>query len=119
MNQFTAVVVSHGYGFDAHEPLGEIACRHRLCGLAQLVIDQPQALTGSEPNIAYPRPLGTDVLRLDGGIEQPQGGIEMRQVSSLLHKLLLKLTQRSRQFCPLVPQCTDDMQLAHRRLLQR
>ena len=51
LNQFTAAVVRHGYGFDAHEPLRELACRHRLGGLAQFVIDQPQALTGSEPNI--------------------------------------------------------------------
>jgi len=35
-------------------------------------------------------------------IEQPHGGIEMRQVRALLHKLLLKLTQRSSQFCSLV-----------------
>jgi hypothetical protein len=45
---------------------------------------------------------GTDVLRPDARIEQPHGGIKMRQVCSLLHKLLFELTQCSSQFCSLV-----------------
>jgi len=53
--------------------------------------DQPQALTGTEPAIASLLPLGTDVLRLNLWIEQSHGGIEMREVCSLLRKVLLKL----------------------------
>jgi hypothetical protein len=44
-------------------------------------------------------------------IEQPNDGIDMRQVWALLRQLLLKSTQRSGQFCSLLPQCTNDMRL--------
>jgi hypothetical protein len=47
--------------------------------------------------------LGTDVVWPDIRIEQPHGGIDMRQVCPLLHKLLLNLTQHPSQFCSLVP----------------
>jgi hypothetical protein len=50
-----------------------------------------------------PRLLGADILRPDIGVEQPHGGIDMRQVCPLLRKLLLKLMQRSSQFSSLVP----------------
>ena len=78
------------------------ACCDRLGGVAQLVVDQPKALAGSEPNTSYPRLLGTDLLRLDVRVEQAHRRIEMRQVRPLLHKLLLKLTHYSGQFRPLV-----------------
>jgi transposase-like protein len=62
-----------------------------------------QALTLTKPGVACPRLLGTGVLWPDIWIEQRLGSIDMRQVCPLLHKLFLKLTQHSRQFCSLVP----------------
>ena len=53
-------------------------------GLAQRVVDQPQALTGTEPNVAGPRLLGTNVIRPDLWIEQPHGGIKVREICPLL-----------------------------------
>ena len=97
------MVIGWRYGLEAHDPLREFARRHRLGGLAQLIVDQPQALTLTKPGVACPRLLGTDVVRPDIWIKQPHGGIDMRQVCALLPKLLLKLTEHSRQFCSLVP----------------
>ena len=68
----------------------------------RFVVDQPQALARTEPGVTCPRLLGVEVIRPDIGIEQPHGGIEMRQVCALLSKLLLKLTQHSCQFGSLV-----------------
>jgi hypothetical protein len=77
--------------------------RHRLGRPAQLKVDQPQAPAWRKPGIACPRLLQTDVIRPDIWIEQPSGGIKMRYVRSLPQKQFLKLTQRSSQFCSLVP----------------
>ncbi len=63
---------------------------------------QPQALAGTEPGIACSQPLRADVFRPDLRIEQPHGGLEMRQFGKLLCKLLFKLTQRCGQFRRLV-----------------
>ena len=49
-----------------------------------------------------PLQLGPDLLRLDVRVEQPHRRIEMPEVGSMLHKLLLKLTHYCGQFCPLV-----------------
>src|ERR1700722_16629208 len=75
LNPFTSVVVGRRYGLDPHDPLRELARRHRLGGLAQFVVDQPQALTRTEPGVACSRLFRTDVLRPEVWIEQPHGGI--------------------------------------------
>ena len=98
-----AIVISRRYGFEAHDPLSELARRHRLGCFAQFIVDQPQALTLTKPGVACSRLLGTDVVRPDLWIEQPYGGIDMCQICALPHKLLLKLTQHASQFCSLVP----------------
>src|SRR4051794_9351677 len=90
LKEVPAAIIHRRHGLAAHDPLGKLACRRRWGGFAQLVVDQPQALAGVEPGIARPRPLGTDVVRPDLRIEQPHGGIEMRQVGALLRKLLFK-----------------------------
>ncbi len=92
LDPFAAIVTSRRDGLDLHDPFGELARRHRLGSLAQLIVDQPQALTLTKPGVALSRLLGTDVLRPDIWIEKPHGGIDMRQVCALLHKLLLELT---------------------------
>ena len=117
LDPFAAIVIGRRDGFDLHDAFGELTRRHWLSGLAQLVVDQPQALAWTEPGIACPRLLGADVVWPDIRIKQPHGGIDMRQIRPLLHKLSLKLTQRSCQFSTLVPQCTNDMQLGHHRPL--
>ncbi len=73
LNPFTALVIGRRYRLEAHDPLREFARCQRLSGLAQLVVDQPQALARTEPGVACPRLLGADVVRSDIWIEQPHG----------------------------------------------
>jgi transposase-like protein len=103
LNQFTLVIIGRRYRLDAHDPLGELARRHRLGGLAQLIVDQSQAFAMPEPNVACPPLPGADLLRPDVWIEQPHGRVEMRQVCFVPRELLFKLSQSSSQFRALVP----------------
>src|SRR5271165_6768851 len=102
LNQLPLAVIGHRHGLDAHDPLGELTRRHRLDRIAQLVVDQPKALTGTEPCTACPLLPGSDSVRPDVRIEQPHRRIEMRQIGLLLAKLSFKLDHYSSQFRPLV-----------------
>jgi hypothetical protein len=95
-------IVSHRHGFDAHDPFSKLTRRHRLDRVAQLVVEQPQALARTEPGTARPLLLGADTVRPDVRIKQPHRRIEMRQIGLLLPKLSLKLAHYSGQFRPLV-----------------
>jgi len=47
-------IVIHRHGFDTHDPLSKLTRRHWLGRVAQFVVDQPQALAGTEPNTMCP-----------------------------------------------------------------
>jgi hypothetical protein len=65
LDQLAAAIVIHRHGLDAHEPNGKLSCRHGLRRVAQLVIDEPQAFTGTEPGAACSLMPRTDLLRPD------------------------------------------------------
>jgi hypothetical protein len=117
LDQFAAAIVTHGHGLRAHDRLGKLSRRHRLRCVAQLVIDQPQAFTRTEPGPVSSLLLGANLLRADIGIEQPHRRIKMHQIGPVQLEPLLELVHHSAQFRSLVAQCADDVRLGHRRSL--
>ena len=66
--------------------------------IAQLVIDQPQALTRPEPGTVGTLLLRTDRFRLDVRIEQADRRIKMTDISAIPSQSLLESTDHPRQF---------------------
>jgi hypothetical protein len=59
LHQIAGAGLGGGYRLDLHDPFAKLARRDRLSGLAQSVIDQPQAFTMAKPGVAHvlsPRP---------------------------------------------------------------
>ncbi len=73
LHEIAGTALGGAYGFDLHDPFAHGARRHRLLGLAQSVIDQPQALP-ARPDRGQP----------DGRIEQALRRIQMRQIGPLM-----------------------------------
>jgi hypothetical protein len=73
----------------------------RLSGLAQSVIDQPQAFTVAKRGGAHVSP-PPDLGHPDCRIEQPPRGIPMRQIGPLVRPLPPELADHIRQSSPFV-----------------
>jgi hypothetical protein len=102
------MVISRRYGFDAHDPLGEIPRRHRLGCVAQLVVGQPKAFTAPELRTLDRLLFGTDLPQPDVWIGQPHRRIKMRRNCPLLRKWVR--AHHPGQFARLLGDAPDDIQ---------
>jgi hypothetical protein len=75
---FDVMAISRPDGLGDIANLGLTLAEAKRRRVAQLVIDQPKALTLTEPGTSFPLLLGTDLFRLTVRIEQPHRCVEMR-----------------------------------------
>ncbi len=83
------------------------------CSLTQYVVDQPAALTGTEPRNPLPLLGRVGLLREHVGIKEPHGRIQVRQAATMLHQLLLQAAHQPHEFRPFASQRIHNRQLAH------